>query len=158
MSTISINEKLQQSIINSLFADSGDGGPLAQATFGSFASGGGYGVLKLMQGTVPTNFSGLTTTSSRSADTLVTWSAQNNAAATSSYPLSITTAYASASQSGVATWFWWYVPNGSSLVLQLVGTVGTAGTDLVIADTTIISGANYRIGNLRFGIPQDYTY
>jgi hypothetical protein len=73
----------------------------------------------------------------------------------------VTTQYAAASASGVATWFWWYIADSSgSIYGQLLGTVGLAGSgaDLIMGDTTIISGSNYRIADLRMTMPATYTY
>jgi hypothetical protein len=175
MSTIYFNDKLRRNLNQGLFTRSYD----SQILSGQYGlinyivdSGGSsvarsYGTIKLMKGIVPVDFSGLTTSSSRSSDTLVTWTT-NQAGFTFNDPTTnvdgiaeIDSPYSTASASGIATWFWWYVTqtySGSATLLQLVGTVGTSGTDLVIADTTIIAGANYRFQNLKFDVPTEYTY
>jgi len=175
MSTIYFNDKLRRNLNQGLFTRS-YGGTTQNGQYGfvnyTINTGGSstqtsYGVIKLMKGTVPVDFSGLTTSSSRSSDTLVTWTT-NQIGFTFNDPTTnvdgiaeIDSPYSTASVSGIATWFWWYVTqtySGSDTLLQLVGTVGTSGADLIIGDTTIIAGANYRFQNLKFDIPTEYTY
>ena len=99
--------------------------------------------LRLMKGTVPANFSTLTNSSSRSSDILASWDSSAFNWGVADAVSSLNTEYAVASQSGTATWFWWYQPKttnaGSDIVWQIVGTVGTTGTDLVLSNTTVVS-------------------
>jgi hypothetical protein len=175
MPTIYFNDKLRRNLNQGLFTRE-YGGQSQNGQYGlrnyTVNTGGSstqqsYGTIKLMKGTVPLDFSGLTTSSSRSSDTLVTWTT-NQAGFSFNEPTTnidgiaeIDSGYSTASASGIATWFWWYVTqtySSTDTLLQLVGTVGTSGTDLIIADTTIIAGANYRFLNLKFDIPTEYTY
>ena len=113
----------------------------------------------IMQGAVPTDFTGLTSTSSRSSDILVSLDpAVTQATTTTDAVCTLSTAYATATRSGTATWFWWYVFSGTNITRQIVGTVGTSGTDLVIGSDSITIGHQYRIIDFDFKVPTDYTY
>jgi len=128
--------------------------------------------LVLMKGAVPTDFSGLTLPSSRSSDVLVTWTVQSTAGswveegANSIYLQS--TDLATASQSGTATWLWWYNPyfTGGDFPTpginhQAVFTVGElgSGSDYELANVGIVSGKGYKLVNgPRLSLATEYNY
>lgn len=121
----------------------------------------------IMQGTMPADFSTLTSYSSRSADILVAFPS-NTSFTGSSYANSkftLTTPYVTAAASGTATWFWAIGLAGPStstsatIWQQFMGTVGVigSGADLTITDTNIISGNTYRVTSLIIDVPSTYT-
>jgi hypothetical protein len=126
-----------------------------------------------MKGTVPTDFSTLTTYDVRSTDILVEWkeiaSSNESIARHEIYPyvlrttnpIVIGTASVSAVASGTATWFWGlaFLTN-ANIYQQFIGTIGTlgSGSDLEISNTSIVGGNQYRINNLRWQLPTSYTY
>jgi hypothetical protein len=134
--------------------------------------------LFLMKGTVPYDFSTLTTFGARSADVLVTFDATsytgggtNNFVASQDNvnPIVVTSIYRTATQSGTATWFWWFTSaltgtntwsNAAVPLVQIIGTVGTIGSnsDLEFSTTNIVSGQDYRVFNLRLQIPTSWVY
>jgi hypothetical protein len=138
------------------------------------------GRFAIMKGTVPLDFSTLTSYSARSADTLILF--QSSAATTPSLtnefspsqqnvnPMVITTIYVNATASGTATWFWWFTTprTGVGIIYdnailpynQIVGTVGITGSgaDLTLPSVTITSGNAYRIVNYRLEIPTSWTF
>ena len=116
-----------------------------------------------MKGTVPAKFSTLTAANSRDSDVLVAWdSTQFNWANLAGSTSSMNTQYAAASQAGTATWFWWYMPGTAAVdappIWQIVGTVGTTATDLILNNTALVAGSTYRIYNFSFSIPENFTY
>lgn len=175
MSTIYFNDKLRRNLSQALFTRSYNTQSVESGQYGfrdwiSYAGGISpiyreYGTIQLMQGVVPSDFTGLTSPTSRSSDILASWSTETGTW-TYSNPVTnvdgiarIDTPYATASASGIASWFWWYnVDRFDSILIQLAGTVGTSSADLIIGDTTIIAGANYRLLNLKFDVPTVYTY
>lgn len=176
MSTVYFNDKLRRNLNQALFTRQYGASATENDQYGfrtAYYYAILYGVVNLMKGAVPTDFTELTSPSSRSSDILVTWTT-NQGGWSYSDPLTnidgianVSSPYSVASASGIATWFWWYNATGPAagdpayrnyIYTQLVGTVGTSGTDLVIADTTIIAGANYRLLNLKFDVPTEYTY
>jgi hypothetical protein len=78
----------------------------------------------------------------------------------------LTTTFKAATATGTATWFsWcWYnaTPPATSGTIQqrIIGTVGTigSGADLEMLTTSIVSGQQYRVYNLRIALPSTYTY
>jgi len=120
--------------------------------------------MRIMKGTVPTDFTGLQSLDARSEDLLVEWDSGTSGDADVFDESNIViTPYNAASQSGTATWFWWTAEEGDvtdddAMSLQMVGTVGTSNADLIIGSTSIVEGKFYRISGLKFIIPQDYTY
>jgi hypothetical protein len=120
-----------------------------------------------MKGTVPTDFSTLTSLSSRSADTLVTFSGPNNDFSVSQSnvnPAVISTVYANATATGTVTWFWfvtklWWSQT-AVLIHQVIGTVGLTGSgaDLEMGATSIVTGQPYRVLNLRILFPSTWTF
>jgi hypothetical protein len=165
MPTITFNDKLRRNLNQGLFTRwYNNPTETGQWGFRNSIDDVNYSTINLMKGTVPTDFSGLTSPSSRSSDILVTWNT-GSAGFTFNDPVTnvdgiarVDTPYAVASASGIATWFWWYSSKLTTIYIQLCGTVGTSGTDVILADTTIISGANYRLLNLKFDVPTEYTY
>jgi hypothetical protein len=175
MPTIYFNDKLRRNLNQALFTRAYDTQAVESGQYGfrNWISWGGgispiyteYGTIQLMKGSVPTDFSGLTSPTSRSSDILAAWST-GTGTWTYSNPVTngdgiarIDSPYVTASSSGIASWFWWYnVDRFDRILIQLAGTVGTSGTDMVMGDTTIIAGANYRFLNLKFDIPTEYTY
>lgn len=128
-----------------------------------------YVVFHIMQtGTgIPSDFSTLTSVTSRAADQLITFGSGSLTDATfvntcnvSTNPAVINSLYRAASATGTATWFRWLVYNGtySVVVHQAIGTVGISGSgaDLELPNTNIITGQLYRILNLRIQIPTSW--
>lgn len=122
--------------------------------------------LQIMQGVVPTNFTGLVV-SSRSSDTLLSfWRGANEILV--NFPGNNTaifsTIYKNASASGTATWFWLrQVGNGGAgdpIQQQMIGTVGTngSGADMEISSTNIVSGSPYRVISSQITLPTSWTY
>lgn len=131
-----------------------------------------YASIRIMKGTMPSDFNELTGSNSRSTDVLlkfITATAQkgnlNNFGPTVANinPATIQTDYVKATANGTATWFWWTVSeqgNGTALFHQIIGTVGAAGSgeDLEIPDTNVITDLAYRITNLKLLFPVSWTY
>lgn len=135
--------------------------------------------LAILKGTVPTDFSTLTSYNARSADTLILFDATPTTSSTginqftgsqdNTNPMVVTTLYVNATASATATWFWWFTtPLSGSNVFnntvtpynQIVGTVGITGSgaDLTLADVSIVSGNPYRIYDYRLQIPTSWTF
>lgn len=126
-------------------------------------------LFKIMKGTMPSDFSTLTSgTASRSSDVLLTYS---RSSAVNTFILDLTvnpivcnTSFVNAIASGTATWFWnlAYNPQDSSnsIFVQFIGTVGLTGSgaDLEMSDTNIISGSPYKVNNLKILFPTTWTY
>jgi hypothetical protein len=112
------------------------------------------------KGTVPTDFSGLTTVNSRSADQLVYTYTATNKWTVSGTSVILTTSFTAASASGVATWFFWHNADPGDGFPALVGTIGALGSgeDLELGNTTINSGAAYRVNQWALSLPVPYTY
>lgn len=128
-----------------------------------------YARFVLMKGTVPTDFTGLTNASvSRSSDRLVTWTVKSAAGTwVSGGDNSIyleSTDLATASQSGTATWLWWYNHQYnavSNILHQAVFTVGElgSGSDYELANVGIINGKGYKLVNgPRLSLATEYTF
>ena len=113
--------------------------------------------MRLMKGTVPTDFSGIPNLYSRASDTLVTWNgspASNLWQDTSDTSISLTyTPLKYATAGGTATWLWWYSYNSDlpygALQYSVVFTVGIlgSGADFEIPTTNIVSGNGYKLIN-----------
>lgn len=128
------------------------------------------GLLAIMKGSVPSDFSTLTSYSARDADALVVFNQSDSSTpfstpAASNPILLRTPSGATASASGTATWFWMLNYNqiagtNQPIFQQIIGTVGTpgSGADLEILSTTVVSGQTYRIDSLKFQFPKIYTY
>ena len=126
--------------------------------------------LDIYQGTIP-SWSSFTDASTRASDLLVTFSLSpsnsfvtSNTATSYRIQLAITGNEATASQSGLATWFMLRNYSGSSNDLTirgaLIGTVGITGTgaDLEIPDTSIASGTAYRCSSFYINFPLEFTF
>lgn len=76
--------------------------------------------------------------------------------------IQVVSLFVNASASGTATWFSLATTNNPSTVVYhwVTGTVGTdgSGADLIITNTSIVSGQSYKIANLTLTIPGVYTY
>lgn len=127
--------------------------------------------LNIYKGTVPSNFSTLTTYDSRSSDILLSYESRlvndfNEASVYTTNPAVINTEYKSSylSRSGTATWFRWfsYVNDASTypLVHQIIGEVGTPGSgkELVISSTNITASGLYKIGKVRLNFTSTFVY
>lgn len=147
---------------------------MSQCTGGSYGQVGTNMILMILKGTVPADFSTLTSLSVRSADVLMTFSTiagDFTPAIANVNPGIISTIYRASAAAGTATWFWWVtrqIGDGAGSVYtqyttpinQMFGTVGITGggADLEIPDTNIVSGLPYRITNLRLNFPTTWTY
>jgi len=126
----------------------------------------GYGgLVYIMKGAVPSNFTGLTI-ASRTSDILVTFSVANNDLGSSGYVnnvFTMNTSLVQATNTGTATWFWivqrGIVNSSIAEVQQIIGNVGTigSGADLEIQTTSIVTGSPYRISNLVFVMPDSWS-
>lgn len=109
-------------------------------------------------------------TSAMMANSLIFWKTSSECSTFSnqgSY-IQVTTLLKSAYATGTATWFAWcyYWDNvtppstGGTIIQRIIGTVGTigSGADLEISSTSIVTGGQYRIYNLRIALPSSYTY
>ena len=133
--------------------------------------------LKLMSGTIPTDFTTLTMPTALGSQTLwrdnITYSVidtptidHGGVSLNDSFEINQTT-YTAAQRTDTAQWFWLYQTNNDGnypddgsgdIRWQMIGTVGTTGTDLILPSASIVSGRNYRISGLGFKLSQDYTY
>ena len=130
---------------------------------------GAVSSISIMKGTVPTDFTALTSYNSRSADVLATFSSTSSSFApviNTTNPINITTPFSQATATGTATWFWLtvigepYAPSYSNVIQQqLFGTVGIlgSGADLELANVNLTSGTAYSITNLRLRFPTSWT-
>lgn len=122
-----------------------------------------YLLFKILKGTVPTDFSTLTTPGARSADELITFGTTNTdtfTVTTSANPVKITTPFLAASASGIATWFRMISSGSGTISHQIIGTVGIdgSGSDLEVQSTTITSGELYRLFEFKLTFPTSWTY
>jgi len=137
------------------------------------------GRLAIFKGTVPVDFSTLTSFNAKASDLLITYDATSWSSSTginqftgsqdNVNPMVITTTYVNATATGTATWFWWFTTplsgfnvwnNATVPYNQIVGTVGITGSgaDLTIPSVSITSGSPYRIFNYRLQIPTEWTF
>ena len=121
--------------------------------------------LHLMQGTVPTDLTTLTSVNSRSTDILTTFTSMDNSNNPEGDFLPTQTTIAS----GTVTWFWLVTASctlynfGSQqdpIIHQIVGTIGATGSgmDLELPDTNIVTGQMYRIVNFKIQFPTSWTF
>ena len=180
MSVIDISAGWMGALVPYILRSTTSQGNFNPAATGLLQQGNGYpngctGTINFMQGSVPTDFSTLTTVGSRASDILCRFqTGQDNAGdfGVSQYntnPCVIATQYVDAIATGTATWFWWYSAensisgqptNASPLVQQAFGTMGLtgSGSDLEMISTSIVAGRPYRILNLRVQFPSIWTY
>lgn len=121
----------------------------------------GSGFIKIMKGSITTDFSDLTQADSRSEDVLLTLDPAQIVSTVGDRTATISASHTAATASGTAAWFWWYQPTDTSptaaIENQIAGTVGTSGTDLVIGDTALVQGQNYRLTNLIMKLPNSFN-
>jgi hypothetical protein len=125
-----------------------------------------YSKLKIMKGTMPSDFTSLTTETSRSTDVL--WSLFGGSTdyyntITYQNPIKINSYLVTATTTGTATWFWMGTFNSQGInpaYQGMIGTVGLTGSgaDLEIADVNIVSGNQYKIVDLKIQFPSVWTY
>ena len=174
MSQISISSNLKIHLLYTMF----NYVPSSNRAAYSFGDGDSYyngnfnynkkSTFQIMKGAVPTNFTGLTLPTSRSADVLLSMQDDattatiglTNPFADTPGAVNVSSQFITASASGEATWFWWYITSyaNGEILQQLVGTIGTTGTDLVIPNTSIVAGERYKFTGLSFTIPDTFTY
>lgn len=138
------------------------------ATFGAIGS---QGRIIIFSGTIPAQPRLMA--ASDMANALCFWTTIYNGIAggdtttfTPSTTTTVTTSYKAAIATGTATWFsWcWYSatpPSTSGTIYsRIIGTVGATGSgaDLEMPTTSIVTGQQYRVYNLRITIPSSYTY
>ena len=119
------------------------------------------GYIKIMKGSITTDFSDLTQVDSRSSDVLLTLDPSKIVSTVGDRTATISASHTAATASGTAAWFWWYSPtdgsSSSTIEFQLAGTIGTSGADLVIGDTALVQGENYRLTNLIMKLPNSFN-
>ena len=135
---------------------------------GLLKSGGAANVINICKGTRPTTFQ--TSYSAFSPDILMQFTALNDynvsegpvtAGITgTTFWTNVTSRLVTATQTGVATYFALLTSDGTTVWQQVTGTVGAigSGADLEISSTSITSGSQYRISQLRFVMPLILTY
>jgi hypothetical protein len=135
--------------------------------------------LAIYKGTVPADFSTLTSFNAKISDLLITFDATSFTSSTginqftgsqnNVNPMVISTTYVNATASGTATWFWWFTSsaggsntwnNTAAPINQIIGTIGITGSgaDLTLPSVNIVSGSPYRIFNYRLQIPTEWTF
>lgn len=119
-------------------------------------------LLNVYKGTVPSSLDELNLVTSRDVDKLVTFDHYSTSEFLTysdfdNNPVTITTVYKAAANTGTATWFrlFNYKTTGTEPFSQIVGSIGLVGSgaDLQMSTTDIVSGKYYRIVNLRISIP-----
>ena len=136
--------------------------------------------MTLMSGTMPTDFSTLTVSTSLQSQVL--WHTRlastdfdneteihGGNTINNKFVLNMEN-YVSAQQTGTVEWFRIMQHNAtgstqytdyndySQLNWQIIGSVGTSGTDLILPTTSISNSKSYRIRGLEFTLNQDHTY
>lgn len=132
------------------------------------SGGSSSSVINICKGTRPTTFQ--TSYSAFSPDILMQFTANNDynsvqgpvtAGITgTTFWTNVTSRLVTATQTGVATYFALLTSDGTTVWQQVTGTVGAigSGADLEISSTSITSGSQYRISQLRFEMPLILTY
>lgn len=130
-----------------------------------------YNAIYICKGTRPTTLQA--NLSSFTPDVLVTFTAGTHYSHTTgpitqgltgtTFWTEVKTTFASASANGLATYFailTWGGTGSNPIYQQTTGTVGLAGSgaDLIISNTTIVSGTLYRVTQLRLEISTIWTY
>lgn len=113
-------------------------------------------VLYIMKGTAPATkaeLDALTSVSERSSDVLVSFTGTQLVRNQTYGLIELDTTYATASQSGTATWFWIIVNDGTGA--QLCGTIGLtdSGADMTVSSVEVSANGQYRVTDLNFTIP-----
>lgn len=128
--------------------------------------------LNIYKGTVPANFSTLTTYDARSSDIILSYESRlvndfTESSVFNTNPGVINTEYKSSylSRSGTATWFRWFSYLNSAspnypLIHQIIGSVGIpgSGADLVISSTNVTPSGLYKVGRLRLNFSGTFVY
>ena len=130
---------------------------------------GSYNYIRLMSGTMPSDFSSMTNLSTLepqvlwqknlSGQNFWSWSSGDNY-------VTLNTTFSTARNTGTAEWFWVFDSansndplTGGSPDFQFIGSVGTVGTDLLVGSTSITSGKYYRITGLKLSLSAtEYTW
>ena len=182
MSTIDLSPQTLINLNTSIFSENYASNSAAGANNAPLlaAYGGGatdIGVMAVMKGIVPSNFSTLTSYSARSSDVLILYTnfgGGSNMFSTSNIgqnPAIISTVYQAAQQTGTATWLWWMsvlstgggYPNintTSAPFVQIIGSIGITGSgaDFIMSSTSIVTGVQYRVINIEMSIPNPWTF
>jgi hypothetical protein len=127
----------------------------ADAMLGAFATLNNTGVLRIYDGTMPTNVQ-----TALSGNTILAEATLNATAFNPTFTTSgnnrVATANAitgdtSANASGTATFFRVFASNGTTVIWQ--GTVGTSSSDMIMAETNIIQNGPVNISALSVSLP-----
>ena len=175
MPTISFNNSMKSEILQWLFTNSSSTSARGYSIYNSVRRSH----VAMYSGTPPTDFSGLTDSNSTAGGTIL-WYKQESVESNTHWSITIptnatvtlTTGFEQAVATGTASWFRiWGTGDGvanstdshdmvANHRSQLVGTIGTegSGADLILPTTNIVSGKYYRIQNLKFNLPTDFTY
>lgn len=175
MPTISVNNTYKSEILQWLFTNT------------ESTSARGFGIkdgsrrthAAMYSGTPPTDFTGLTDSNDTAGGTILWYYSESVETDTpfsidvgTNATVTMTTGFEQAIATGTASWFRvWQTSAGvsphtfsHSMVdnhrSQMVGTIGTegSGADLILPATNITTGKYYRIQNLKFTLPTDFTY
>lgn len=130
-------------------------------------------IIRIMKGAIPTDFSTLVNSNSRTSDILVAfyrgnWGFADSFSITFTYDnsnhlITVGTPFVNAVASGTATWYWMLaggLRNTPDIYQQSFGTVGITGSgaDLEMNSTVITSGQPYKINNLKIQFPISWSY
>ena len=177
MATVEFSPVMASTAYGNAFAYQG-GSPGGGPGFGG-PSGGYYGpallksgsytnTILVCKGTRPTTFQ--TSYSAFSPDVLVSFGATadynsvegpvTSGITGTTFWINVTSRLVTATQTGTATYFALLSTDGSTVYQQVTGTVGAigSGSDLEISSTSITSGSQYRVSQLRFEMPLILTY
>jgi hypothetical protein len=139
------------------------GTTFAQGTVDINQGFGGSNII-LYKGTIPAAGQNINL-SAQSANVLASWSPGSTgynltSCSYSNNSVTMSTYYVTASASGTASWFALVGGIGSTVYQSIYGNVGIqgSGADLEMATTSVLTGSFYRIQNLRFTLPTNWTY
>lgn len=161
MPTIILSSTITNRIVTNLL----NGGIYSYPGINATTFGNGMSAtLNIMKGVMPTDFSTLTSQSSRSTDNLVTIPILGKGSVANSNTLRIDTgsSYVNPSQSGIASWFWIFVTYSYTADIggpfQMIGSISTTGGggDMQLADTNIQTSSVFKVSN--FLISTDYVH
>lgn len=165
MATIEFSTSQIAAILSSTFGTSGGRGLTNQNA--SYTSS-----LRIMKGTKPTDFSGMTNgATSYASDVLIDFkndgTSTNDALTPSTATnnvFTLNTEIRTAAATGTATWFWWVMYSSATtttILNQVMGTVGLigSGADIEIPNVNILAGNPYRISGVKWYVPDGgFTY
>lgn len=126
--------------------------------------------IKMMSGTMPSDFTTLTGPNDLSGQVLWytqgignKWDLTTDGNSMNTQMTLNQTDYNVATASGTAEWFWYHVNdsttyNTGNIKFQFIGSVGTSGTDLILPSTSIVSGKYYRVRGITLTLQSEYTY